>query len=179
MAKLPLNIQSFSEIRKKGLLYVDKTKYILSLITRYKTAFLSRPRRFGKSLLLDTIGALFDGDRELFRGLYIDSTEYKFPRHPVIRLNMNFRDTSSPDILKASVDSELYKIALKEELPNLDPSKQTILADLINALVKKYKSKWSSLLTSMTRPLAGILTIYSWPRQSGSSSRLLRRSQKL
>ncbi|MDR3223665.1 MAG: AAA family ATPase, partial [Methanobrevibacter sp.] len=71
LRKLPIGRQDFRLIRENNYLYVDKTKYIYELIESGDIYFLSRPRRFGKSLLLSTIAELFKGNRELFKGLYI------------------------------------------------------------------------------------------------------------
>ncbi len=71
----PIGIQSFPEIREKDWLYVDKTEYIYQLVTQAKYVFLSRPRRFGKSLLISTIEEYFKGRRELFEGLAISKHE--------------------------------------------------------------------------------------------------------
>ena len=70
MKPLPIGIQSFSELRKGGYLYVDKTEDIHRMITSGKPYFLSRPRRFGKSLLVSTLEEIFKGNKELFEGLY-------------------------------------------------------------------------------------------------------------
>lgn len=67
--KLPVGVQSFKEIRKRGLLYVDKTEAIWDLVNGVKYNYLSRPRRFGKSVLVDTLQAYFEGRRDLFEGL--------------------------------------------------------------------------------------------------------------
>ncbi|MDR0468811.1 MAG: AAA family ATPase [Peptococcaceae bacterium] len=72
MKKLPLGIQNLKEIIRDGYVYVDKTQFIFELINEAKSCFLSRPRRFGKSLLLDTISEVFGGDKELFKGLWIN-----------------------------------------------------------------------------------------------------------
>ncbi|GHT01502.1 ATPase AAA [Synergistales bacterium] len=89
--KLPIGIQTFEQIRNGDYLYVDKTKYLLNLIDGGKVYFLSRPRRFGKSLTISTFDAIFSGKRELFKGLaaeeYFDRSEYK--PCPVIRLDMS------------------------------------------------------------------------------------------
>ena len=69
MKKMPLGIQNFREIVHGGYVYADKTQYVYDLINDASYYFLSRPRRFGKSLLLDTIGEAFSGDKELFKGL--------------------------------------------------------------------------------------------------------------
>jgi hypothetical protein len=95
--RLPLGVQDFVSIREDGLLYVDKTARIHELATASgKTFFLSRPRRFGKSLLCSTLGALFEGRRELFAGLVIDARPDELPwewkPRPVIRIDLNVGD---------------------------------------------------------------------------------------
>ena len=87
---LPVGIQSFEKIRKEGLLYVDKTEIIWNLVNSNKTYnYLSRPRRFGKSLLVDTLQAYFEGRKELFEGLKIMDLEKEWVKRPVIRLDMS------------------------------------------------------------------------------------------
>ena len=87
---LPLGIQSFEKIRKEGLLYVDKTEIIWNLVNTGKTYnYLSRPRRFGKSLLVDTLQAYFEGRKELFEGLKIMDLEKEWVKRPVVRLDMS------------------------------------------------------------------------------------------
>ena len=81
--KYPIGIQSFESLRTNGYVYVDKTAYIYKLATEGKYYFLSRPRRFGKSLIVSTMAAYFRGKRDLFKGLAIDfvpSTLYR-PQH--------------------------------------------------------------------------------------------------
>ena len=73
--KLPIGIQSFKDLREKRFLYVDKTDYVARLIYDSKVYFLSRPRRFGKSLFLSTLAAYFLGQKELFKGLYLEKAE--------------------------------------------------------------------------------------------------------
>ena len=86
MKPLPIGIQSFADLRKGGYLYVDKTQDIHRMITSGKTYFLSRPRRFGKSLLVSTLEAIFKGKKELFEGLYIDD-KIDWEPHPVIKID--------------------------------------------------------------------------------------------
>ena len=85
--KLPIGIQTFSEIRSEGYYYADKTAFCLKLAEQGKYYFLSRPRRFGKSLLIDTIGELFAGNRTLFKGLYIEDKWDWSIQYPVIRIS--------------------------------------------------------------------------------------------
>ena len=81
--KYPIGIQSFSEIRTKDFVYVDKTSLLHRLVTEGKYYFLSRPRRFGKSLLLSTFEAYFEGRKELFEGLAISKLEEEWERYPI------------------------------------------------------------------------------------------------
>ena len=89
VAKLPLGIQSFAEVRKLQCAYVDKTPLALKLIEDGKFYFLSRPRRFGKSLFLDTLRYLFEGELELFQGLYAEHNWQWSFKYPVIKLDMS------------------------------------------------------------------------------------------
>ena len=84
--KYPIGIQSFSQIREDGYVYVDKTALIYDLVTTGKIYFLSRPRRFGKSLLVSTLENYFLGRKELFRGLAIDSLEKEWNTYPVFHI---------------------------------------------------------------------------------------------
>ena len=84
MRKLPIGIQSFENIRNENYLYVDKTALIYQLVTKGKPYFLSRPRRFGKSLLISTLEAYFQGKKELFKGLAIDQLEQDWNVYPVL-----------------------------------------------------------------------------------------------
>ncbi len=86
--RYPIGIQSFESLRSLGYIYVDKTELIHNLVTTSKCVFLSRPRRFGKSLLLSTIQAYFEGRRELFKGLAMERLETEWPVHPVLKLSL-------------------------------------------------------------------------------------------
>lgn len=104
----PIGLQSFSEIRTGGYVYVDKTQYIIPLMRNGKYKFLSRPRRFGKSLLISMLESFFRGDRELFRGLAIDSlmpTDWE--RHPVVHFDFSGEDYSSEEVLARKISSNL------------------------------------------------------------------------
>lgn len=85
---MPIGIQSFESLREHSYLYVDKTEWIYNLVKSSKSVFLSRPRRFGKSLLLSTIQAYFEGKKELFKGLAIEQLETEWAVHPVLTLSL-------------------------------------------------------------------------------------------
>ena len=89
VARLPLGRQSFAEVRKLDCVYVDKTPFAVKLAAEGKSYFLSRPRRFGKSLFLDTLRYLFEGERELFQGLYAEQNWQWTTQYPVIKLDMS------------------------------------------------------------------------------------------
>jgi hypothetical protein len=86
--ELPLGKQNFEEIIREDLLYVDKTKQVYNLVQKGSLYFLSRPRRFGKSLLISTFRHLFEGKKELFKDLYLGkSTDYAFDKYPLLQFN--------------------------------------------------------------------------------------------
>ncbi len=88
--RYPVGIQTFSDIREKGFVYIDKTDLIYQLLEFVpKYAFLSRPRRFGKTLLLSTMQAYFEGRRDLFRGLAIEKLEETWDERPVLRFDLS------------------------------------------------------------------------------------------
>ena len=89
LKRLPVGIQTYSEVVDMDCLYVDKTEYICKMVKLSKYIFLSRPRRFGKSLFVSTLQAYFEGRRELFKGLYIDSVEKEWTAYPVLRFDMS------------------------------------------------------------------------------------------
>lgn len=89
MRKLPMGIQTFEDIRKDDYLYVDKTAFVYQIAHTGKPYFLSRPRRFGKSLLISTFEAYFQGRKDLFEGLALDGLEEEWTKYPVLHLDLN------------------------------------------------------------------------------------------
>ena len=114
MGKLyPVGIQNFEKLRKEGYFYVDKTALMYRLVTTGSYYFLSRPRRFGKSLLISTLEAYFQGKRELFDGLAVASLEREWKRYPVIHLDLNAKKFDRPEDLIRLIDRQL--LVLEEE----------------------------------------------------------------
>ncbi len=107
--KLPIGIQGFESLRNDGYLYVDKTRQIYELINTGRYYFLSRPRRFGKSLLISTIRCYYEGKRELFDGLYIGTQEHEWKKHPVLFLDLNTEKYDSPESLTNVLNEMLTK----------------------------------------------------------------------
>ncbi len=116
--KLPIGIQTFSEIREKGHYYVDKTGYAKRLVDEGKHHFLSRPRRFGKSLFVDTLKELFEGSEALFEGLAVHGQWDWSARHPVVRLSFGRGNFRKPGYLDEDVATQLE---LLEEQGGIEP----------------------------------------------------------
>ena len=114
---LPIGIASFRNIRDRGYYYVDKTRHIQRLVDEGEYYFLSRPRRFGKSLLVDTLHELFAGSEELFRGLYIHERWDWKAKHPVVRLSFDGK-YSEPGNLESSIFNQL---AAHEKRAGIEP----------------------------------------------------------
>lgn len=113
MRKLPIGIQTFEEIRSGGYLYVDKTKMVYQIANIGKPYFLSRPRRFGKSLLISTFESYFQGRKDLFQGLAIENLETKWEEYPVLHLDLNARKYETAADLIAMLNQYLEKWELK------------------------------------------------------------------
>ncbi len=130
--RLPVGIQSFEKIREEGYLYVDKTDIIWQLANRGKKYnYLIRPRRFGKSVLVDTLESYFLGKKELFEGLKIMQMETEWVKRPVIRLDMR-RAGAEPDTLRSYLDN-IFRQYEKEY--SLVPAPTDSLADRFNAII--------------------------------------------
>ena len=107
--KFPIGIQSFEEIRANDFFYIDKTDLIHQLATRGKYYFLGRPRRFGKSLLVSTLEAYFQGKKELFKGLAMEQLEQDWKEYPVLHLDLNTRKYKNTDSLPNILNQHLEK----------------------------------------------------------------------
>jgi hypothetical protein len=148
MLELPHKGQSFRIIREKNLLYVDKTEYIYNIIQNMGCVFLSRPRRFGKSLLLNAMAEVFRGERELFDGLWIGSSDYDFKRYPVLQLNMAV-ESRTADVLRDGIrvmlhdEAESYGMDIIDgppggQLMNLVRRLKTASGERVAVLVDEY-----------------------------------------
>ena len=110
MSKLyPIGIQNFESLRKDGYFYVDKTRLIYQLVKTGRYYFLSRPRRFGKSLLISTLEAYYQGKKELFEGLAIEQLEKDWIKHPILHLDLNNEKYDTPESLDGILNDNLEK----------------------------------------------------------------------
>jgi len=152
---LPVGIQDFVSIREDDFCYVDKTAGIHRMITASGRAFLlSRPRRFGKSLLCSTLGALFEGKRELFNGLAIDSLEWEWKQYPVIRIDLNPGDyTEGIATLKAGLQNILENAAMELELQLRGQMASDQFGNLIMDAHRKFGKRVAIIIDEYDKPL--------------------------
>ena len=136
MKKLPLGIQRFREIVEQDYLYVDKTKVIYNIINEGKLYFLSRPRRFGKSLLVSIFKEIFSGNKALFEGLYIADTNWQWSAHPVLHFNFAKLGNKTGNLEQLLIE-ELEEHAT---LHGIELTKKT-LSPQVEELVKKLSQK--------------------------------------
>ncbi len=153
MKKLPVGIQSFVEIRTEGYYYVDKTFFVKKLVDEGKYFFLSRPRRFGKSLFLDTLRQAFLGKRELFQGLFLENNWDWSKKYPVVYISFGAGVIRSRDELVETFFSILrrhadkYQITYQEKLPNKR------FEELILRLNEKCNQKVVVLIDEYDKPI--------------------------
>ena len=153
---LPVGIQSFEKLRQQGCVYVDKTEHIHHLINSGSVYFLSRPRRFGKSLLITTLAALFQAQRELFEGLWIDQEERWdwSTKYPVVRLDMSSASSKNPQELEADLKEQLADIAQAYDVAyDLSLTLPTCLKRLIQNLHGKYNQQVAVLVDEYDKPI--------------------------
>lgn len=105
--KYPIGIQNFAKIREEGYIYVDKTALVYDLVTKGTIYFLSRPRRFGKSLLVSTLKAYFQGKKDLFRGLAIDELEQEWAEYPVFHIDFNGENFTQGNALALKLEGQI------------------------------------------------------------------------
>lgn len=151
--KYPLGIQSFESIRKDGYVYIDKTALVYQIVSRGKYYFLSRPRRFGKSLLISTLEAYFKGSKDLFDGLAIERMETCWKEYPVLKLSMNVANYNSVDVLASVLNDAIntwcrqYGVNVTGELPSIR------FKNIIMALHAKTGKKVAILVDEYDKPL--------------------------
>ena len=134
--KYPIGIQSFDQIRNDGYVYVDKTALIYQLVTTGKIYFLSRPRRFGKSLLVSTLEHYFLGHKELFKGLAMEQLEKDWLEYPVFHIDFNGDDFEQEGILQKRIEDY---VGNWEEIYGKGPHAQTIGNRFAYVLEQAYK----------------------------------------
>ena len=157
-SRLPIGIQSFRRLRETDSYYVDKTPLIRELVDQSDYYFLSRPRRFGKSLLLDTLGMLFEGHEKLFRGLDIHGHWDWSVRHPVVRLSFDGK-YSEPGEIEGDIIEQLESVERQYDLPPA-PTSDTGSRRLRNILDRLHLStgqRVAVLVDEYDKPILDVL----------------------
>ena len=153
LARLPLGLQTFAKVREGNFAYVDKTPQALDLANAAGAYFLARPRRFGKSLFLDTLRNLFEGRLELFQGLHAEHEWHWSVKHPVIKLDMS-GTSESVTAFKSIINSDLHDIA---ESMGVELAANAELGAAFKQLIKrahtKYKRKVVLLIDEYDKPM--------------------------
>ena len=140
MKELTDSVYAFADLRQGKYLYVDKTEYVWKLVRSYKGIyFLSRPRRFGKSLMVSTLKAIFEGRKELFDGLAISKKEYDWKPYPVIHFDMGNCSAKTPQALERFIEDRLCDVAAEHNVTLRGQSYATRFESLISALSKRGK----------------------------------------
>lgn len=157
MTKYPVGIQTFAEIREGGYLYVDKTQYVHDLANNYKYIFLSRPRRFGKSLLTNTFNAYFSGRKELFEGLAIEGLETQWEEYPVLQFDLSVVKRGLIEELHDALDAQLTVYENKYDCPQTAKGYGIRLKDLTERVFAKTQKKVVILIDEYDAPILTVL----------------------
>ena len=155
--RLPIGLQTFSELREEGCYYVDKTPWIRRLLSGGKHFFLSRPRRFGKSLFLDTLKELFEGNERLFRGLDIHGDWDWSARHPVVRLSFGRGDFGEPGYLRTNLKAQLDRVEEEHEVERRYEAAPERLDFLLRALHRRTGQRAVVLVDEYDKPILDAL----------------------
>ena len=154
---LPIGIQSFRNLRERGCYYVDKTGYALRMVEQGTHYFLSRPRRFGKSLFLDTLKELFEGSRELFEGLdACDRWDWSV-RHPVVRLDFSGGNFKVPGYLEVNLMAQLDAIEDEAGVQGRYPTGPERFGHLIRTLHRQTGQQVAVLVDEYDKPILDAL----------------------
>ena len=155
--KYPIGIQEFEKIINGGYVYVDKTALIYRLVTEGSIYFLSRPRRFGKSLLVSTLECYFRGRKELFRGLAIDSLEEAWAQYPVFHIDFNGTNFTQGGALEETIEKFLTD---QEEIYGKNPNSKNIgnrFIDLLKAAHQQTGRRAVVLIDEYDKPILDVL----------------------
>ena len=151
--KYPIGIQSFESIRREDFIYVDKTDLIYNLVHTSKCVFLSRPRRFGKSLLLSTMQAYFEGKKELFKGLAMEKLESEWKKYPVLTLSLAQFDPNQEDDLQNLLEGHFRKWEREYDIKEIDPKISIRFRNIIEAIYHTTGQKVVVLIDEYDSPL--------------------------
>ena len=157
LKRLPVGIQTYSKLVEQDCLYIDKTEYIWKMMKVSNYIFLSRPRRFGKSLLVSTLQAYFEGRRDLFKGLYIDKVERDWTEYPVLRFDMSLGKHMEKEQLERYLGNRLAEYESKYGITNPAQDNNDRFTSLIQAAYKRTGKKVVVLIDEYDAPLLDVV----------------------
>ena len=155
--KYPIGIQDFEKIINGGFVYVDKTALMYKMVTEGNIYFLSRPRRFGKSLLVSTLEAYFKGKKDLFKGLAIDALEKEWAEYPVFHIDFNGENFAQPNVLEEAIEKFLSD---QENIYGKNPNSRSTgdrFKDILKAAHEKTGRRAVVLIDEYDKPLLDVL----------------------
>ena len=154
---LPIGIQDFENLRERGCIYVDKTKMIHSLVTNGKPYFLSRPRRFGKSLLLSTLEAYFSGRKDLFHGLAIENLEKEWTESPVVKISFGANSYGRTESLLARLNTVLTDYEEKYSIEKKTDDSSERFSHILKSIYEKTGKQPVVLIDEYDKPVLDAL----------------------
>ena len=157
LKRLPVGIQTFEKIRENDMLYIDKTEYIWNMIHLSNYIFLSRPRRFGKSLLVSTLQAYYEGRKDLFKGLFIETVEKDWTEYPVLRFSMASGKHMEKEQLERYLGMRLAEYEGKYGITNPAVDNNDRLTVLIQTAYQKTGKKVVILIDEYDAPLLDVV----------------------
>ncbi len=153
LKKLAIGVSNFKDFKEENYIYVDKTEYIYNLITTTKYNFLSRPRRFGKSLFISTLEEIFTGNKELFKDLWIYNSDWEWKKYPVIRIDFNEIMNKNSDYIEKTLKETLADIAQRYGVELKKTIYKSQFKELILKLAKKYNQSVVVLIDEYDKPI--------------------------
>ena len=153
MKRIATSLAEFEEIITEDYIYVDKTKYLYEIISKDKYYFLSRPRRFGKTLFVNTLEKFYEGKRELFEGLYIYDQDWDWEEYPVMKLDFNLITSTDTEKMKENIRDILETVAQKYKIKLTKKSPEDIFRELIPKLFDKYNREVVVLIDEYDKPI--------------------------
>jgi hypothetical protein len=153
MKKLPVDVHDFHNMITGNHVYVDKTQYIHKMATEGTYYFLSRPRRFGKTLLVSTLEHLFTSNKELFEGLWIENSDWDWQPHPVLRIDFSEISAYSPEALRKSLIEKLHRLGESMGVEVKSELLRNCFSDLIIDVYEKHQRRIAILIDEYDQPL--------------------------
>ncbi len=153
MKKIAISLAEFEEIIKNDYIYVDKTKFLNKIASKDKYYFLSRPRRFGKTLFVSTLENFFKGKKDLFKGLYIYDRDWTWAEHPIVKIDFNILPAANKKILEKSISQQFLKIAHEYDIELKKEEPYFMFPRLIEKLANKYQKGVVVLIDEYDKPI--------------------------